>query len=161
MTKAPVRVRYTPLEYMPDFTLIVDGNPKGQPRARASVVGGKFARMYTPPTAAEFKHAIRLAGKEAGLRGRLLEGPLRVDVTWWFARPKSHYRTGKRAHELRPDCPVWHTGKPDRDNCDKAVLDALTSIGAWRDDSQACAGEIQKKYSDGAPFTEIQITCLS
>lgn len=142
------------------FSFVVDGDPKGQPRARAAKVGN-FVRMYTPATAADFKDRIRAAAKEAGLRGKMLQGPLKVDITAFFPRPKGHYRTGKNAGLLRPDAPEWHTAKPDRDNCEKACLDALTSVGVWKDDSQVCAGEVRKKYANEYPQTHIQIECLS
>jgi Holliday junction resolvase RusA-like endonuclease len=37
--------------------------------------------------------------------------------------------------------------KPDRDNLDKAVLDALTRCKFWLDDCQVCAGNISKQYT--------------
>jgi hypothetical protein len=74
-------------------------------------------------------------------------GPVRVDLCFYFARPKSHFRTGKFAGVLRDDAPKWHTTKPDRDNLEKAVLDALTQVGGfWQDDSQVCAGSVTKRY---------------
>ena len=48
--------------------------------------------------------------------------------------------------ELKPNAPKWHTDKPDRDNADKAVLDALTNLGLWGDDKQVCDGRIRKFY---------------
>ncbi len=77
-----------------------------------------------------------------------LSGSLKVSITFIFKRPKSHYRTGKRANELKEYVPVYHTAKPDRDNAEKAVLDILTQIGFWRDDAQVAAGEVSKIYAD-------------
>lgn len=74
--------------------------------------------------------------------------PLRVDITFYFPRPKSHYRTGKHANELKPTPPMFHTGKPDRDNADKAILDQLTVSRMWLDDKQVCDGRIRKFYAD-------------
>jgi Holliday junction resolvase RusA-like endonuclease len=75
--------------------------------------------------------------------------PLRVDITFFFPRPKGHYRTGKNAGQLRDDAPDHHTSKPDRDNSDKAVLDQMTVMRFWRDDAQVCDGRIIKQYDDG------------
>ena len=42
---------------------------------------------------------------------------------------------------------IPHTSKPDRDNLDKACLDALTQLQLWSDDDQVCAGEVSKWYA--------------
>jgi crossover junction endodeoxyribonuclease RusA len=49
-------------------------------------------------------------------------------------RPRSHYRTGKRSHELRDDAPHLHTKKPDLDKLIRSTGDALTSAGVYPDD---------------------------
>lgn len=74
-----------------------------------------------------------------------LQGPLCVNLTFYFPRPKGHLRTNG---ELKPNAPKWHTTKPDRDNSDKAVLDALTNLGIWGDDKQVCDGRIRKLYAE-------------
>lgn len=125
----------------------VAGIPKGQPRAKACN-RGKHAAVYDPGTANEWKAQVHMAAKPF-IPSTPLPGLLRVDITFYFPRPKSHYRTGKHAGELRPDAPDWHTGKPDRDNADKAVLDQLTVSRMWLDDSQVCDGRIRKRYDDG------------
>lgn len=116
--------------------------------------------MYTPGTASDYKDRIRAAATAAGLRGKLLEGPIRVEITAYFQRPKGHFKSGKNSSTLKNTAPAWHTSKPDRDNMEKAVLDALTSVGVWRDDSQVCAGEVQKRYADTMPQTHVSIECL-
>jgi Holliday junction resolvase RusA-like endonuclease len=128
------------------ITFNVSGNPKGQPRARAFYKPGLGVRMYDAGTAEGWKGLIAVAAREH-LPVKPLEGPLEVSIMFLFERPKSHYRTGKHADELRPDAPLWHTSKPDRDNLEKAVLDCLTTIGMWKDDCQVCAGQITKLWS--------------
>ena len=56
---------------------------------------------------------------------------------------------------------AFHSSKPDRDNLDKAVMDALKGL-AWIDDSQVCQGEIQKWIAAGdeQPHALILITEL-
>ena len=128
----------------------VHGEPKGQPRPRAfarRMGDGKFvARVFESGTAEGWKSLI--AAEAAKHRpAEPISGPVFVDAYFVFPRPKSHYRAGKHAHELRADAPAWHTSKPDRDNLDKALLDALTQLGGfWRDDCQVCAGVLQKSY---------------
>src|ERR1017187_2050534 len=99
--------------------------PKAQPRSKARAFG-KFAQVYNPKAADEWKMIVRNEAEKAwGIPPcRPWEGPLRVDLTFYFPRPKAHFRSNG---ELKPNAPRWHTGKPDRDNSDKAVLDALTN----------------------------------
>ena len=131
-------------------TLRVYGDPKGQPRARAFSRGGK-ARVYDPGTAEGWKGQIAQA---AHLHiGYLLDEPVRVDAVFLFARPARLLR------KKDPEGRIRHVCKPDRDNLDKAVLDAFTGIGLWRDDCQACSGIIEKFYAakGEAPGAEIRI----
>jgi Holliday junction resolvase RusA-like endonuclease len=68
-----------------------------------------------------------------------------VDTIVYFPRPKSHYGTGRNAGKLKATAPTHNDGKPDRDNLDKAILDAMTGIGFMRDDKQVVAGEAPEK----------------
>ena len=125
------------------------GEPRGQPRARAFARNG-MVRMYDPATAEGWKSCIAAAAREY-LPSTPLRGPLHVDITFYFPRPKSHYFSGGRANVLRPNAPTYHAKKPDRDNCDKAVLDAQTTLGMWQDDAQVVSGTIVKKFADNQP----------
>jgi Holliday junction resolvase RusA-like endonuclease len=125
----------------PSTSFFVTGHPKSQPRARARQFG---KGVYNPDTADGWKACIRADWK--ALQQPAWEGPLKVSLTFYFARPAAHYGTGKNALNLKPTAPLWHTKKPDRDNLDKAVMDALTNAGAWADDCQVCAGSIRKVW---------------
>src|ERR1017187_3069297 len=141
----------------PPLEFFAAGLPAGQPRVKATAFGG-HARVYTPLTikssdglrhehpSASWKMIVRNEAEKAwGIPPcRPWEGPLRVDLTFYFPRPKAHFRSNG---ELKPNAPRRHTGKPDRDNSDKAVLDALTNLGIWGDDKQVCDGRIQKFYA--------------
>ena len=138
------------------ITLIVLGDPKGQPRPKAFSRGG-HARVYDPGTAENFKSQIAMAVKEYGCAGLMLPMPLKVEITCYFKRPKSHYRSGKNADLLKAGLSEYHTSKPDFDNLGKAICDALTHLGVWKDDCQVVDGRIVKKYSGGAARTVITI----
>jgi Holliday junction resolvase RusA-like endonuclease len=134
----------------------VDGVPKGQPRPRAFGMkrkdGGVAIRVYDPGTAEAWKSAIAVAFRKKfdGLDPKPtlpIVGDVSLRMRFMFQRPKSHYRTGQHSAELRPDAPDWHTSKPDLDNLVKAVMDALTNIGIWRDDSQVAFMEAAKWWS--------------
>lgn len=120
----------------------VFGEPKGQPRPRAFAtrIGGKVtARVFEAGTAEGWKSAVALAS-EPQRPSSPLEGPIRVDLELLLHRPKALMR------KRHPEGRIYATRKPDRDNCDKAVMDCLTTLGWWRDDAQVVAGEITKQY---------------
>ena len=132
-------------------TLEIEGEPKAQPRPRAFSRDG-HARVYDEATAEGWKSLIALAAQEAR-PAMPLDEPVRIDATFYFKRPKRLMR------RTDPKGPVRHTAKPDRDNLDKAVLDALKTIGFLRDDSVVCAGSIEKFYhtKTGRPGAVIEI----
>ena len=125
------------------------GKPEGQPRPRARRQGA-HARVYSPPcgwkrtVAAE---AIKHRPAEP------LTGPVSVDIYFRFSRPKSHFGTGRNAARVKDKAPHFHTNKPDRDNADKVILDCLTELGFWRDDSQVCDGRLTKTWCDRGSAT--------
>ena len=131
------------------ITFEVDGIPKGQPRPRAFSIHGK-ARVYSANTAEAWKSAIALAAKPHRPKAPI-ECPVSVSISHFMPRPKSHY--GKRG--LKENAPTVHASKPDVDNLLKAALDALTSIGYWRDDAQVWHTTVTKIYGDfsGATIT--------
>lgn len=129
------------------------GDPRGQPRPRAFAMGGK-ARVFDPGTAEGWKSAVAVAARSEIVTK--MEGPIRVELGFVIRRPKGHYRTGKHSATLRPDAPMRHTSKPDADNLAKAVLDALTTLGAWLDDSQVCVLLVTKNYGSD-PGVHVQI----
>lgn len=124
----------------------VIGHPKGQPRARATVrKGAKFASVYSDGSADDWKALVAIEARNH-LPISPLAMPIRVDIVFRFPRVNSHFGTGKKSNVLKDNAPIWHTKKPDRDNCEKAVLDVLTQLGMWQDDCQVCCGEVSKQY---------------
>ncbi len=145
-----------------EITFTILGDPKAQKRHRTYTKGkgGRplpFARQVDPSATdkADFLAQCRQYAPEAPLTG-----PLKLTVAFAFPRPKSHYRTGKHAGELRTDRPVWHIKKPDEDNCLKMVKDAMNRV-FYRDDSQVCFAVVRKFYTDLTPFTVVQLEELS
>ena len=129
---------------MKSINIFVAGLPVAQPRPRAVAIKGK-ARMYSPGTSNEWKACVIRDLKQYA--GTFPAGvPLRCDLTFYLPRPAGHFRTGKNAGLVKESAPARPTGKPDRDNLDKAVCDAITAAGVWRDDSQVTDGRIRKRY---------------
>jgi Holliday junction resolvase RusA-like endonuclease len=128
----------------------IDGIPKGQPRPRAFAVGGK-AHVYNPGTAENWKSQIALAFRDFARKP--ITGPVSLAVSFYMPRPKRLMR------KKDPDGMMLHTAKPDIDNLLKAVMDALTTIGVWHDDTQVVSVSASKNYceKDGKPGAMIGI----
>lgn len=111
------------------------------------------ARVFSPGTAEAWKADVVRAG-ESMRPAEPLSGPVRVDIDFFLPRPKRLMR------RRDPDGPVPAIGKPDRDNLDKAVLDALKNDGWLRDDGQVWSGEPRKWYhaKAGHPGAIVAVT---
>lgn len=139
----------------------VPGVPVAQPRVKATR-RGNHAGVYTPTKTstgrsngvAEWKATVRLAASQAW-SGAVLDGPVRVDLEFVFPRQTN------RVWKSRPMPRYRKITKPDRDNLEKAVLDALKGI-LWLDDSQVCAGSSEKWHAAGdeSPHVLIRVEGL-
>lgn len=74
-----------------------------------------------------------------------LAGEVFVVLRFCLARPKSHYRMGAHAGELKPTAPKWVSTRPDIDKLARAVLDGLTG-SAFRDDGQVAELVASKSF---------------
>jgi Holliday junction resolvase RusA-like endonuclease len=75
--------------------------------------------------------------------------PLKVRATFYFPRPKHHYRTGSLSGVLKDQAPDFHMSKPDGDKLARAIGDSLTGV-VFKDDSQIAVWRIEKRYGDTA-----------
>ncbi len=143
----------------------VPGVPIAQPRPRATLAhDGKHARLHEvthikdaagkrkPHPIAQFKASVALAAANA-YSGPPLEQPLRVDILFVFPRTRA------QIWKTKPMPRLPHPKKPDRDNIDKAVLDALTGL-LWIDDCQVFDGRLTKVIAAGheQPHTIVIVT---
>lgn len=134
-----------------EFT--VHGDPKPQPRPRA-FSRNSMVRVYDPSTAEGWKSLIAATIDKDFDIDQPIEGPVRLDLDFYMRRPASMMR------KKDPEEPIRHTKKPDRDNLEKAVMDCMTQLSVWRDDSQVCAGEINKYYhaKDDGPGMKVVLS---
>lgn len=134
-----------------EIVINVCGIPKGQPRPKAFSRGG-HARVYDPGTAEGWKGLVALAARPAKddpASGPMpMLGPLKVTMAFRMPRPAAHFGRRGGAPYLKDGAPLWHTSTPDADNLAKAVMDALTQLGFWRDDAQVAVLKVSKVYSD-------------
>lgn len=145
---------------MSTLEFFVYGIPKAQPRPRAFArkFGDKWqARVYDAGTAEEWKGLIAAAVRPV-IPATPIEGPVELTIMFYMPRPKNHFRSNG---DIKPKAPNFHTSKPDLDNLEKAVKDALTQLQVWRDDSQVALKITEKRYTQtGAPGANIKVRSL-
>jgi Holliday junction resolvase RusA-like endonuclease len=130
--------------------------------------------VYNPDTADVWKAAIVRAvhaawsvytpdpitgHKGAGKLREPLDEPLVCDLTFYFPRPKYML---EKPFVYGADA-IPYEVKPDTDNLDKAVKDAMTEADVWADDCRVYSGETSKWYSciGGAPGVRIELETLA
>ena len=129
--------------------------PVAQPRQRHSVVCG-HVRNYTPskhPVNA-FKATVAWCAR-AAYSGPIIDGPIGVYLNFVFPRTKN------MIWKTKPMPRVWIPKRPDDDNLEKSVWDALSGV-AWRDDCLICRNLTEKCYASGneQPHVEVIIHTL-
>ncbi len=82
-----------------------------------------------------WRESVRKDAYRARAGRPTLDEPLHVAMVFTKLRPKSHYRTGKNSHLLRPDAPIQPPSAPDLSKLLRSTEDALTAAGVWRDDA--------------------------
>jgi len=98
--------------------------------------------MRTPEKTVSYESAVRSAAKTAFTSP--ITGPVRLDIVAVFC-PAASWSKKRRAAAMGG----WHTQKPDRDNIEKAIKDALNGI-AFLDDAQVANGSCQKIWGERA-----------
>lgn len=141
----------------------VEMAPRGQGRPRVATIGG-HARAYK--ASVDVQHERTLAALCAPYRPRWDDGtvmviafPVRVELVAVLPRPQSLCGVSKRTGlPLQDPGRRWHTGRPDVDNCSKALLDALKDW--WRDDCLVVQLVASKQVAalNEAPHYEITIS---
>lgn len=114
----------------------IPGEPVAKGRPRATRQG----HFFTPEKTVRYENKVALFAAEA-MDGRPpIEGPLALEFTAVFSWPAS-WSAKKRAA-----CP-GKVSKPDGDNLQKAVSDAMNGI-VYRDDAQIISWSGSKVYGD-------------
>jgi Holliday junction resolvase RusA-like endonuclease len=136
------------------FTVYGEAQPAGSKRQMPVYRGKKGTRVPTGqtivvdanPKAKIWKEQVAREAARAMNGARLLDGPVRLDVTFYRVRPKGQLRADGQP---RPSAPTHPTSRPDRTKLLRGLEDAMTGI-VWRDDSQVCSGETRKEFGESS-----------
>lgn len=127
----------------------IPGEPKGKGRPRAvpgiDAAGELFVRLVTPADTREAEARVRAAFRKAHPNHKPFTGPVLLRFTAVFETPSSFNRALREA-AARGD--LYATKKPDKDNIEKLIVDALNKV-AFADDQQVMGGGI-KRYGSPA-----------
>lgn len=137
---------HVPLSDQSRFFLRVYGLPAPQGSKKAYVVKDRAVLRESSNNCMPWRHEVSAAARRVVKKCTTGESfpiidQVGVSCLFLFPRPKSHFRTGKHSHLLRPDAPhfVAEKTKGDYDKLLRATWDGLSSTtgGALiRDDSQ-------------------------
>lgn len=91
-----------------------------------------------------------------------LDEPLRLVLVFDMPRPKSHFGTGRNEGKLKPSAPALPVTGADLDKLVRAVGDAITDAGIWRDDVLVVELDAVKRYADNGdvPGVSVRIEVL-
>lgn len=128
----------------------VPGPPKGKQRPRV-VRNGGFTRTYTPKETVMYENLVKMCYLEQVGRV-MLTAPIALSMTAYFPIPKS---TSKKQHARMASGNVFHTKRPDIDNCIKSILDGMSGI-SYHDDAAIAEIRAKKAYSDN-PRVEVTL----
>lgn len=145
--------------------LRVPGVPRPQPRPQSCGFVGVDKETGVPIARARSfnKESHSLKAWKANLRIAAYKfrpqepwtQAVRVDVEAFFPRPAWLVN-------VLPDQAMPMLERPDRDNLDKTILDTLTGLKYWADDSQVYVGRLAKFYvaAGCAPGAIVSITFI-
>lgn len=112
-----------------------------RPKPKERPQHGRFSKGYTPKSTREYEEAVKhYYERDCGLPPT--DKPVMVTFMFNFAVPKSCSKR-EQAKKLLGTCP--YSNRPDLDNIEKAVMDALNGM-AFKDDCQVVAKISLKRF---------------
>lgn len=114
--------------------LSIPMKPKPAPRPRVTTRG-----TYNPKDYTDYKNYISLLAKRE--RPKKIDGAVMLIIEYRLGMPKSWSKKKKAIMNGK-----WHISRPDLDNLDKGVKDALTGV-CYRDDSQVALKHTSKAWA--------------
>lgn len=133
------------------FHFIVPGKPMGKQRPKATS-RGRYTKVYTPKETISYENLVIAMFRQTYPNAKPLEGEVRGFIRAFYPIPLS---TSKKRKQAMLDGSIRPQVKPDLDNIEKIIYDALNGI-AYTDDSHITEMSISKHYSD-SPRVEVII----
>jgi Holliday junction resolvase RusA-like endonuclease len=128
----------------------IPGDPHGKERPRK----GQYGNMYTPAKTVAYEEKIRTCYLSVRDRPRTpTKGPVLVWVDVYHAVPKKTEES-----DLEAVLSSYATVKPDGDNVEKSLLDAL--CGLYYEDDKQVVGMIWRKYFAVEPRVEVRVESI-
>lgn len=133
------------------------GKPAQQGSKSAFMQNGKIRMIeQNDSRKREWRQSVVCAGQEA-MNGRdRIVGPVRLEVTFFFRRPKSHYGSGKKSTTLKSSSPKYHSQTPDLDKLVRNIGDSLTGVVVF-DDSQVCILVARRSWTEDSERAEVRV----
>lgn len=139
-----------------EFT--VYGKPAQMGSKKAFVRGGRA--IITDDNSQKRKqwaNAVSTVAAEEMAGRDLITVPVWLQASFYFARPKSHFGSGKNADVLKDSAPVEHGQTPDLDKLLRCLNDALTGV-VFRDDSLVSHVVCRRLWTTGQERCEVLVT---
>lgn len=131
----------------------IPGQPQAQKRHRSTHKNGNFWNY--DPSKKDKLNFVKIANFYAPKL--LINGAISLSVEYYFARPKSHYGTGRNSGKLKESAPMVHIKMPDIDNCLKFTMDALQLSKRFFDNDSQINEIYGKRFYSDNPRTEVLI----
>ena len=141
---------------------VVGVKPAAQGNHRRNRAGGVYDSNKRLPS---FRRAVEQAARVAIQDARWPRVPFGTDpvsvaMSFGFERPACHYGTGRNADRLKPNAPMWPTGRNlgDAEKLARGVNDALSGL-VFADDSQVVSLTVTKLWVHRgvSPVTEVTV----
>lgn len=139
-----------------EFT--IPGPPQGKARPKVVRMKNGFSHTYTPDKTVAYEELVRsrfiMAAEQT--EWTISDKPLQAQIVALYPVPKS---TSKKNRAAMLAGMIHPTKKPDCDNIEKIVYDALNGF-AYKDDAQIVKQSIVKRYYEGAGEVRVRIVEL-
>ena len=139
------------------FNQTIFFEPVSLKRHRHRLKGGTY-----DPSKKEKDDFIKLIKNMLPTEENKMKNPIKCQLHFYCKRPKTHFKSGKKSSELKPNAPKLNTNNKDLDNMVKFVLDALNN-NLYEDDCQIIEIQCSKNYVENtgngyifAKFEEIE-----
>jgi len=102
-------------------------------------------------------NAVRDKAVEAMGERQVFRGPVILHAKFMFARPKSHFGTGRNANKLKASAPRWRPTRPDLSKLMRSLEDALSGVVYADDDQIIGYAHPCKQWAEKGEMTEVWV----